>query len=284
MLFRSVHGAARPAEGAGRRRRGARPGGSHRDGRRRRWSSSSLLVHGRREHREMPIADALEAAPVGHDAPEALGDLGKLEGGGDPLREVTATASESVTRLDQVIEDRAHVGLGESVAELAEGTGSMPRRDGDEMRLEEPERLDPRSGGGRGEVLEMIAEGRRELPAHVLQRPRLEGIDGGEPLGQTLVADLVPGPVGEVVGVAGGLGRAMQEGGRGVAKEGFGGEAPDVIEELAHVVRLEGQELLEVDTAMEDKRLAAHRDTCVRYHRTLQGPSSVHGTAGAATG
>src|SRR5262249_48895423 len=93
----------------------------------------------------------------------------------------TGTAFESVTRLDQVIEDRAHVGLGESVAELAEGTGSMPRRDGDEMRLEEPERLDPRSGGGRGGVVEMIAEGRRELPAHVLQRPRLEGDGGGAP-------------------------------------------------------------------------------------------------------
>src|SRR5262249_58455282 len=144
----------------------------------------------------MPIADALEAAPVGHDAPEALGDLGKLEGGGDPLREVTATASESVTRLDQVIEDRAHVGLGESVAELAEGTGSMPRRDGDEMRLEEPERLDPRAGGGRGGVAEMIAEGRRELPARVLPRRRLEGSEGGEPPGQTLVAGVGARPMG----------------------------------------------------------------------------------------
>src|SRR5262249_56075327 len=102
------------------------------------------------------------------------------------------------------------------------------------------------------------------------------GRGGGGGLGQGGVGDLVPGPVGEVVGVAGGLGRAMQEGGRGVAKEGFGGDASDVIEELAHVVRLEGQELLEVDTAMEDKRLAAHRDTSVRYHRTLQGPRSVH--------
>src|SRR5262245_35005845 len=122
----------------------------------------------------MPVADALEAPAVGHDAPQALGDLRQLEDGGDPLREIAATAPEPVTRLDQMIEDRAHVDLGESVAELAKGTGSMPRRDGDEMRLEEPERLDPRSGGGRGEVLEMIAEGRRELPAHVLQRPRLE--------------------------------------------------------------------------------------------------------------
>src|SRR5262249_60189014 len=112
----------------------------------------------------MPIADALEAAPVGHDAPEALGDLGKLEGGGDPLREVTATASESVTRLDQVIEDRAHVGLGESVAELAEGTGSMPRRDGDGMRLEEPERLGPPARGGGGEGGERMTRGCREGP------------------------------------------------------------------------------------------------------------------------
>src|SRR5262245_29980891 len=232
----------------------------------------------------MPVGYAREAPAVGHDAPETLGDLGQLKGGRDPLREIAATAPEPVTRLDQVIEDRAHVNLGERVAELAEGTGSMPRRDGDEMRLEEAKRLDPRARGGRGKVLEMIAEGRRELPAHLLQGPRLEGIDGGQPLGQTLVPDLVPGPVGEVVGIAGGLGRAMQEGRRGVAKQGLGGDASDVIEELAHVVRLVRQELLEVDAAVEDEGLTAHRHTSVRYQRTFQGPSSFHGTPVASTG
>src|SRR5215475_3382044 len=232
----------------------------------------------------MPIADALEAPAVGDDGAEPLGDLGQFEGGGDPLGEVSATAPEAIARLDEMVEERAHVDLGEGVAELTEGARVMPRGDGYQVSLEEPERLDPGPRNGRGKVLEVVAQGRRELPAHLLQRARLEGIDGGQSLGESLVTDLMPRPVREVVGITRRLGGAVEEGGRGVAEQRLERDAPDLLEELAQVVRLVRQELLEVDAAVKDEGLAAHRDTSVRYQRTLQEPSSFQAAGDGSIG
>src|SRR5262250_2209577 len=91
----------------------------------------------------MPIADALEAPAVGDDGAEPLRDLGQFEGGGNPLREVSAAAPETIARLDEMVEERAHVDLGEGVAELTECARLMSRGDGHQVSLEEPERLDP---------------------------------------------------------------------------------------------------------------------------------------------
>src|SRR5215470_6923242 len=232
----------------------------------------------------MPVADALEAPAVRDDGAEPLGDLGQFERGGDPLREVSAAAPEAIARLDEVVEERAHVDLGEGIAELTEGARSMPGGDGHQVSLEEPERLDPEPRNGRGKVLQVVAQGRRELPAHLLQRARLEGIDGGQSLGEALVTDLVPRPVREVIGIARGLGGAMEESGRGVAEERLRRDAPDLLEKLAHVGRLERQKLLEIDAAVEDEGFVAHRDISVRYHRTLQGPSSFQAAGEGSIG
>ena len=102
----------------------------------------------------------------------------------------------------------------------------------------------------------MVADGRHQLLAHLLQRARLEGIDGGQTLGQPLVAHGEARPVREIVRISGGQGRAMEEGGRGMAKERFDGHTGNHLEKLAHVARLVRKHLLEVDAAVEDEGLS----------------------------
>src|SRR5262249_56679764 len=77
--------------------------------------------------------------------------------------------------LDEMVEERAHVDLGEGVAELTEGACLMPRGDGHQVSLEEPERLNPGARNGRGKVLEVVAQGRRELPRSEERRVGKEG-------------------------------------------------------------------------------------------------------------
>ena len=105
----------------------------------------------------MAVADALETAAVGIDGGEALGHVGPLESGGDPLREIAPSTAEPVARLDEVEEERAQVDLGERVPELPQGAGLVAGGNGDEMRLEEAEGLRPR---GRRLPRESAGDGR----------------------------------------------------------------------------------------------------------------------------
>ena len=57
----------------------------------------------------------------------------------------------------------------------------------------------------------------------------------------------------------------MQQRRRGMAEERFDGHAAELVQELAHVSSLVGQELAQVDTAEKDEGLHAHRDASDTY-------------------
>src|SRR6266511_4621762 len=222
----------------------------------------------------MAVANALETAAIGIDGGEALGHVRAVEGCGDPLGEVAPATAESVARLDEMEKQRAQVDLGQGVPELLQSAGLVTRGYGDQMSLEEAEGLYARRRWSGREMLEMIADGRHQLLAHLLQRARFERVDGGQPFGQPLVPQLETRPIGEIIRISRGQRRPVQEGRRGMAEERFDGHAPHLIQELANVPRLVRKQLLEIDAAVEDEGLGAHGVLSERYQRTAQGPSS----------
>jgi hypothetical protein len=210
--------------------------------------------------------------------------VGPLESVGDPLREI-APPRLSGKRASMRWKKSALRSTSASVSlNSLRVRAWWPVGTGHEVRLEEAEGLRPRQRRRAGKVLEMVADGRHQLLAHLLERARLEGIDRGQAFGQALVAHGEARPVREVVRISRGQGRPMEEGGRGMAKERFDRHASDHLQELAHVARLEGKHLLEVDAAEENEGPGAHGVPSERYQRTVQGPSSFQPPSQVPTG
>jgi hypothetical protein len=165
----------------------------------------------------------------------------------------------AIAPVDDVVKEHARVHLGEGVAKLAERPRLVPGRDGHEMRPEEPERLTQARRGSGGEVPQVIANGRDQLFAHALHRIGLEGIDGRQPLGQSRIAHLAADPQGKIVRIRLRQRRAVHEDGGHVAEHALRGHALELFAQLAHIVRLEVEELAQLEAAEEDEGIdAAH--------------------------
>jgi len=104
------------------------------------------------------------------------------------------------------------------------------------------------------------AEGGDELGADALDGAEPERIDGGEPLGEAPVAELDVGPQREVIGIRVRLRRAVHQQPGGVAEDGLGGYAPDLLEQLARIVRLVGEQLADLDASLEDEVFSRGHD------------------------
>ena len=163
----------------------------------------------------------------------------------------------AIAPVDDVEEEHARVHLGEGVAKLAERPRLVPGRDGHEMRSEEPERLTQARRGSGGEVPKVIADGRDQLLPHALHRVGREGIDGRQPLGESRIAHLAADPQGEIVRIRLRQRRAVHEDGGHVAEDALRGHALEPLAQLAHIVRLEVEELAQLEAAEEDEGIDA---------------------------
>src|SRR5262245_38643136 len=203
----------------------------------------------------MSVAQALEAADVRVDVGEAVGELALTEAVVDPLDEVAAPVGVAVAGLDDVVEQRTHVDLGERIAELLEVPGLEPGGDRDEVHLEEAEGFPMGRRQWAGKVAEVILDGRHQLLAHALHRARGERVDRGQALGEASIPRGSIRPEREVVGIGFGEDGPMEQRGGSVAEDRFEWHALELGDKLPSVSRLMRGDLEKLEAAEEGEPL-----------------------------